>query len=99
MEAEHPLTRQIRLSEVGQAGQAQLSAATVEVCGTDGSLTEFLYLHRAGIERLSIRPNQPAVAFRHGGLFRHESTRRQAAGAWRAVAQIRSILAFASVPR
>ncbi len=99
MEVEHPLTRQIRLAEVGEVGQARLTAATVEVRGTDGSLTEFLYLHRAGIERLSIRPTQPAPAFQHGGLFRHESTRRQAAGAWRAIAQIRGILALDTVSR
>ena len=99
MEGEHPLTRQIRLSEVGEAGQARLSAATLEVCGTDGSLTEFLYLHRAGVDRLSIRSGKPASAFAHGGLFRHESTRRQAAGAWRAIAQIRSILALDTVRR
>ncbi|MEO8902695.1 MAG: hypothetical protein ABI488_11750 [Polyangiaceae bacterium] len=99
MEVEHPLTRQIRLSEVGEAGQARLSAANLEVCGTDGSLTEFLYLHRAGIERLSIRLNQPTLAFPHGGLFRHESTRRQAAGAWRAIAQLLAILALDTVQR
>jgi len=99
MELEQPLTRQIRLSEVGEAGQAALSAATLEVRGTDGSLTEFMYLHRAGIERLSIRPGKPASAFVHGGLFRHASTRRQAAGAWRALAQIRAILALNTVRR
>jgi hypothetical protein len=94
---EHPLTRQIRLSEVGESGQARLSAATLEVRGTDGSLTEFLYLHRAGILRLSIQPGKPAPAFAHSGLFRHESTRQKAAGAWRAIGQIRKILALDTV--
>lgn len=97
MEVEHPLTRQIRLSEVGEGGQARLSAATLEVRGTDGTMTEFVYLHRAGIERLSIQPGKPAPAFAHGGLFRHEGTRRQAAGAWRAITQIRTILSMDSV--
>jgi hypothetical protein len=92
METEHPLTRQIRLSEVGAAGQARLSAATLEVRGADGSLIECLYLHRAGIERIAIRPNLPPKPFRHGALFRHSGTRRLAAGAWRAVTQIRTIL-------
>jgi len=99
MGVEHPLTRQIRLSEVGEAGQARLSAATLEVRGSEGSLTEFLYLHRAGIERLAIRADRAAPAFAHGGLFRHDSTLRQAAGAWRAIAQIRSILALDTLRR
>jgi hypothetical protein len=96
MDAEHPLTRQIRLSEVGALGQARLSGASVEVHGTDGSLIEFMYLHRAGIERLSIRPDVPARPFEHGALFRHAGTRRLAAGAWRALAQMRAILALDS---
>jgi len=95
----HPLTRQIRLPEVGESGQARLSAATLEVRGTEGSLTEFLYLHRAGIERLSIQPGKPAPPFTHGGLFRHASARQQAAGAWRAITQIRNILALDSLRR
>ena len=98
MEALHPLTRQIRLTEVGLEGQARLSGASLEVHGADGSLTEFVYLHRAGVERLSILPDLPARPFLHGALFRHASTRRMAAGAWRAISQIRSILALDTVP-
>ncbi|HEX3849523.1 MAG TPA: hypothetical protein VHW01_01075 [Polyangiaceae bacterium] len=97
MEALHPLTRQIRLNEVGLEGQAKLSAASLEVCGADGSLTEFVYLHRAGVERLSILPNLPPRPFLHSALFRHAGTRRMAAGAWRAIAQIRGILALDTV--
>ena len=96
MEAEHPLTRQIRLAEVGAEGQARLSRATLCVRGSDGSLAEFVYLHRAGIERLTLNPNLPAVAFEHASLFRHASTRRLAAGAWRALGQIRNVLAFSA---
>ena len=96
MEAEHPLTRQIRLAEVGAEGQARLSRATLCVGGSDGSLAEFVYLHRAGIERLSLQPNLPAVAFEHAALFRHPSTRRLGAGAWRALRQIRDVLAFSA---
>ena len=99
MDALHPLTRQIRLNEVGLDGQAKLSAASLEVRGADGSLTEFVYLHRAGVERLSIVPNLPPQPFLHSALFRHAGTRRMAAGAWRAVAQVRSILALDTVPR
>ena len=96
MEAEHPLTRQIRLAEVGAEGQARLSRATLCVGGSDGSLAEFVYLHRAGIERLSLQPNSPAVAFVHASLFRHPGTRRLGAGAWRALRQIRDVLALSA---
>ena len=97
MELEHPLTRQIRLSEVGVEGQAKLSEASLTVRGVDGSLTEFVYLHRAGVERLSILPNRTATPFPHAALFRHAGTRRLGAGAWRAIAQIRNILDRKSV--
>jgi hypothetical protein len=92
MAAEHPLTRQIRLAEVGVAGQARLSRAALCVRGRDGSLAEFVYLHRAGVERLVLQPNLPAVPFEHAALFRHASTRRMGAGAWRALGQIRGVL-------
>jgi hypothetical protein len=99
MEAEHPLTRQIRLAEVGVAGQARLSQASLCVSGSEGSLAEFLYLHRAGIERLSLQPNLPAVPFEHADLFRHAGPRRLGAGAWRALAQIRGVLGISANPR
>jgi len=96
MEAEHPLTRQIRLAEVGLAGQARLSRAALCVRGRDGSLAEFVYLHRAGVERLTLQPNLPALPFEHATLFRHASTRRLGAGAWRALGQIRDALGFSA---
>jgi len=96
MEAEHPLTRQIRLAEVGIEGQARLSRATLCVRGRDGSLAEFVYLHRAGIERLTLEPSLPAAPFEHASLFRHASTRRLGAGAWRALGQIRNVLALSA---
>ena len=96
---EHPLTRQIRLAEVGVDGQARLGAASLEVRGRDGSLIEFLYLHRAGIARLELRPERAAVPFAHAALFRHGEARRLGAGAWRALRQIRDILAMPSGSR
>jgi len=99
MEAEHPLTRQIRLAEVGVAGQARLAQASLCVRGSDGSLAEFVYLHRAGIERLSLEPNLPAVPFEHASLFRHAGPRRLGAGAWRALGQIRGVLGLSADPR
>ncbi|HTA90253.1 MAG TPA: hypothetical protein VK745_11775 [Polyangiaceae bacterium] len=92
MDAEHPLTRQIRLAEVGIAGQARLAAASLEVRGRDGSLAELVYLHRAGVERVALRTDRVAVPFSHEALFRHDDARRLAAGAWRALTQIRGIL-------
>ncbi len=93
---EHPLTRQIRLAEVGLEGQARLSRATLQVRGSDGSLAEFLYLHRAGVERLSMQPNLPARPFSHAGLFKHAAPRLLGAGAWRALIQLRIVLGMAS---
>lgn len=92
MDSEHPLTRQIRLAEVGTEGQARLSKAALTVAGRDGSLAEFLYLHRAGIERLTLEPSLPALAFPHADLFRHAGPRRFGAGAWRALSQMRRVL-------
>ena len=71
-----------------------MSRASLCVRGSDGSLTEFVYLHRAGIERLCLQPDLPAAPFQHAGLFRHAGTRRLAAGAWRALGQIRDVLAL-----
>ncbi len=94
MNDEHPLTRQIRLAEVGVAGQARLSAASLEVRGADGSWTELVYLCRAGVQRISLKSSLSPKPFAHNALFRHSTTRRQAAGAWRAIAQIRSVLSL-----
>ncbi len=99
MSEAHPLTRQIRLAEVGVEGQARLTAASLEVCGRDGSLAELVYLHRAGVNRVALRPDRKPAPFGHESLFRHESSRRLAAGAWRALRQIRGILAISSDPR
>ena len=93
---EHPLTRQIRLREIGSEGQAKLSRATLEVRGSDGSLAEFVYLHRAGIERLSLTPGKPALPFEHAALFQHAGPRRLGAGAWRALSQLRTVLGMNS---
>jgi len=94
MDEAHPLSRQIRLAEVGLHGQARIASASLEVGGRDGSLAEFIYLHRAGVERLALRPDRPAAPFAHADLFRHDPARRLAAGAWRATRQIRSLLAL-----
>jgi hypothetical protein len=98
MEPEHSLTRQMRLTEVGPRGQARIASATLEVSGRDGSLIEFLYLHRAGVERLTLRPDREAPAFAHGPLFRHGGAESFASGAWRALGQIRKLLQVTEGP-
>jgi molybdopterin/thiamine biosynthesis adenylyltransferase len=99
MGGEHPLTRQICLAEIGSEGQARIAAATLEVRGRDGSLAELVYLHRAGVESVALRADRQAAAFAHAQLFRHAASRRFAAGAWRALSQIRAILAINSDTR
>jgi hypothetical protein len=84
--------RQRRLPEVGDAGQARLAAACVVVRGSDGAIIEAEYLHRAGVERLSITPGLEPKPFRHEQFFRFWAPRRIGAGAWRAIAQMREIL-------
>lgn len=89
---EDPLTRQIRLREIGAEGQARIAAASAEVRGRDGSLTELVYLHRAGVERVAVMPEKEPTPFPHAGLFQHVASRRLGAGAYRALARIRSIV-------
>jgi molybdopterin/thiamine biosynthesis adenylyltransferase len=96
---EHPLTRQIRLPEVGSDGQARLSAAKLEVSGRDGGLIEFVYLHRAGVRSVALLPERQPTTFTHASLFRHVDSRKLAAGAWRALRQIRAVLSLNSDPR
>ena len=92
MNEEHPLTRQIRLREIGAEGQARIAAASAEVRGRDGSLTELVYLHRAGVERARLVPEKEPIPFPHAGLFQHEASRQLGAGAWRALARIRTLV-------
>jgi hypothetical protein len=92
-ELEDRYTRQRRLPEVGAAGQARILAATVEVRGRDGAIIETEYLYRAGVERLSIAPNREPVPFAHEAHFRFFASRRIAAGAWRALGELRRVLA------
>ena len=89
---EHPLTRQIRLREIGVEGQARIASASVEVRGRDGSFTELQYLHRAGVERAAIVPEKEPTPFLHAGLFRHAAARQLGAGAFRALVRIRTLV-------
>lgn len=84
--------RQRRLPEVGDVGQARLREAVVSVRGSDAAIIETEYLHRAGVERLSITPGLEPEPFRHEAFFRFYAPRRIGAGAWRALSKMRRVL-------
>jgi hypothetical protein len=86
-------SRQRRLPEVGDAGQARIAAAVVDVRGRDGAIIETEYLYRAGVERLSISPNLEPEPFAHERHFRFFASRRIGAGAWRALGKLKLALA------
>jgi hypothetical protein len=89
MSADDVYTRQRRLPEVGDQGQARLARAELVVRGTDGAIIETEFLHRAGVERVTILPRSEAEPFVHEHAFRFFASRRIGAGAWRALAKIR----------
>ena len=87
-----PYSRQRRLAEIGDAGQARLLAASHRIAGTDGALAELQYLQRAGFRAVAIDALAEPRPFAHAELFRHAVTRRQAAGTWRALRAITELL-------
>ena len=52
------------------------------------------YLTRAGASELVVEREPPAV-FAHAAAFHHAEAREFAAGAWRALAQLRTVLEHA----
>lgn len=84
--------RQLRLPEVGEAGQARIRDARIEVRGNDGAILEAEYLCRAGVEVVSITPRKDPNPFRHEQAFRFAASRRVGAGAWRALDEVRELL-------
>ena len=86
------MNRQVLLPEIGEAGQARISAASLEVSGADGAIIEAEYLHRAGVERLQLTPGHEPTPFRHEAAFRFAASRRVGAGAWRALRQLKTAL-------
>lgn len=85
-------SRQRRLPEIGEHGQALIAAESYEVFGSDGAILESEYLHRAGAQRVAIMPRAEPVPFAHEGFFRFAASRRVGAGAWRALAALRRTL-------
>jgi hypothetical protein len=85
-------SRQRRLAEVGDAGQARIERAQAEVLGADGALTEVSYLARAGVGSVTVIPDVESTPFLHASWFRYDATRTFGAGAWRALATLRGAL-------
>ena len=92
MFGEDRYTRQRRLRDVGDAGQARIASARLSVRDSDGALVEAMYLHRAGVERVDIVPHEDAEPFAHAGFFRFAGPSSAAAGAWRALGKLRGVL-------
>ena len=84
-------SRQVRLADVGETGQARLCAAEPVVGVSRGASIQKSYLSRAGV-RFVTQSDAPTPPFPHAEHFRHESCRDVAHGAWLALAQIREIL-------
>lgn len=91
-------SRQVRLAEVGLMGQARLARSTVSICrGPDSAdptaaQIEEAYLRRAGVGRTATQATVP-VPFVHAQHFRHSRCCQVASGAWRALEQIKRVLA------
>ena len=90
--ARRRLARQIRLPEVGDAGQARLAAAHVDT-GLEGFAAEVFrnYMHRAGIGAIGPGGMRVRVDVASLGL-RHPAAREVGEGALAALAAVRAIL-------
>jgi hypothetical protein len=85
MHDEDRYTRQRRLHEIGDAGQARIESASVTITGGPGALVEFVYLHRAGVARATLDALSAPPPFPHAAAFRHAAALGHAAGSWRAL--------------
>ncbi len=85
--------RQRLLAVVGEQGQDRIAAATYVVAedGSSSSEIEREYLARAGARQL-VAVREPSPAFAHAAAFRHAEARDFAAGAWRALEQLKNAL-------
>ncbi|HKY41441.1 MAG TPA: hypothetical protein VJN18_36155 [Polyangiaceae bacterium] len=83
--------RQRVLSGVGDAGQAHIEGASYAVSSAgQAALVERRYLERAGAQHFSVAADAPS--FGHASVFEHAAAREFAAGAWRALGQLRRAL-------
>ncbi|HEY2409352.1 MAG TPA: hypothetical protein VGI10_25275 [Polyangiaceae bacterium] len=92
MDDAHPLSRQMRLFEIGPSGQARLDAARLVIGTGPGSPVELSYLCRAGVGNITLTSHDPCPSFPHAPSFRHTAARDFAAGSWRALTQIKKMV-------
>lgn len=96
--------RQIKLREIGDAGQEKLVSSTVALVGAGfARLVEERYVHGAGIGVAVDGASSPdadarmASALERVGLgLRHEASREIAEGAFRALVHVRTALEVSS---
>ena len=83
--------RQRALAAVGDAGQVRIERKSYAV-GSSGraSQIERCYLERAGARHFAATVDAPPFA--HAAVFQHPVARDFAAGAWRALGQLRRAL-------
>jgi hypothetical protein len=86
-------TRQRRLAEVGDSGQARIAAARFSVGETEEAWSEREYLERAGAGAVTSVAALELEPFAHATAFRHLASQRLGAGSWRALVALRRTLA------
>jgi hypothetical protein len=82
--------RQVRLKEVGAAGQARIRAARLRVA--PDARIERLYLERAGVESLQSGPEVAPGDFPHASAFHHPAAAAVGAECHRALRALRALL-------
>jgi hypothetical protein len=92
METTDRFTRQRRLREVGEAGQARISQACFEIPSGESSGITCLYLQRAGAVRVDVVETREPEPFAHAAVFRHKAAGAMARGAWDALIRLRQTL-------
>ncbi len=85
-------SRQTRLREVGELGQARLAAASIVVEGRESAETEARYLERAGVREVRRDAEASPRDFAHAPVFRNAACRSEAAAAWRALKKTLAVL-------
>jgi len=85
-------SRQLRLSEVGETGQASIESAEYRVRGAESAGVERTYLERAGARRILDLPDAAPEPFSHAPWFHFDAPGVVGAGAWRALESLRAAL-------
>ncbi|HEX9619961.1 MAG TPA: hypothetical protein VF989_07500 [Polyangiaceae bacterium] len=85
-------SRQRRLPEVGERGQALLGAARARVTATPAGDVAREYLVRAGFGAVLVEAAAPAPPFPHSQAYRFDAPRQFGAGASYALGEVRRVL-------